>query len=149
MSDFEKNLQRRKQLRKNMQKCDECTLCCKLLEIPETESKPNEWCKHCDNGCSIYQDRPDGCREFECAWLQMDNVGIEMRPDKCGVIFEKFADTVIMGVTDGYVSYRVQGQIEAFKRENISVVMMDHSKRSKDYFFANGHTKEYVESKIK
>jgi len=79
----------------------------------------------------------------------MDNVGIEMRPDKCGVIFEKFADTVMMGATDGYVSYRVQGQIEAFKREGISVVMMDHSKESKNYFFANGHTKEYVESKIK
>ena len=74
-----------------MQKCGECTLCCKLLHIPETNSKPNEYCKYCEinKGCRVYDERPDGCREFQCAWLQMVNVHIDLRPDKCGVLFEK------------------------------------------------------------
>jgi hypothetical protein len=120
------------------------------LHIPETESKPNEYCKHCEinKGCNIYEERPDGCREFQCMWLQMEKVHIDLRPDKCGVIFEKFTDNVIMGVTDGYVSYRAMGQIESFKKENISVVMMNHNTKTKKNFLSKGHTKEFVEKEI-
>jgi hypothetical protein len=96
----------------------------------------------------MYEDRPDGCREFECAWLQMERAGIEMRPDRCGVVFEKLSDDVMGGVTDGYMTYLVRGQVDAFNREGLSVVIFDHSTRRKACFLAEGHTIEFVEAEI-
>ena len=131
-------------------KCGECTLCCTVLEIKEVDSKANETCKHCilKKGCKIYDKRPQGCKEFKCMWLQMDNVHEDLRPDKCGVVFEKFTDKVIMGGTMGYMSSIVPGQIQAFNNEGISVVIVDHSQKKKFSFLANGHTREFVESEI-
>jgi len=69
--------------------CGECSLCCKVVEIEETESPRNEWCKHCDPGkagCTIHSERPDSCRNCDCLWLQgmFDD---EHKPDKTGVVF--------------------------------------------------------------
>ncbi|HEY2586520.1 MAG TPA: hypothetical protein VGI81_12215 [Tepidisphaeraceae bacterium] len=36
-------------------------------------------------GCSIYPDRPQGCRQYTCAWLQ-GMLADDMRPDKSGFI---------------------------------------------------------------
>lgn len=131
-------------------KCGSCTLCCDLLKIPEVDSDYGELCKHCDlnKGCKIYEDRPEACREFECCWLQMETVGIELRPDKCGVIFEKWADDIILATTRKGPTPLVVGQIKSFMRENISVVMLDQRLKKKTYYLAEGHTKEYVENKI-
>jgi len=132
-----------------MQKCGECKACCKILLIEEVDSKPNEWCQHCNkNGCRIYDIRPKGCREFMCTWLQMNHVGIEMRPDKCGVVFEKFTDNVMMGGTDGKIKPIVQGQIKFFNKEGISVVIVNHNTKTKTNFLANGHTRKFVEDEI-
>jgi len=131
-------------------KCGECKLCCKLLLIEEVNSKPNEWCRHCsnENGCEIYDTRPEGCKQFMCMWLQMPFVGVSMRPDKCGVVFEKFAENVVMGGTDGRVERIVEGQIKAFNNEGISVVLVNHSNKSKMDYLANGHTRKLVEDVI-
>jgi hypothetical protein len=51
--------------------CGECTLCCKLMSIPELHKPEASWCAHCKpgQGCSIYQERPGSCRDFACKWL--------------------------------------------------------------------------------
>jgi hypothetical protein len=53
--------------------CGSCSLCCKLLKIPELNNKPaGVWCPHCKpgkGGCQIYPNRPDVCRKFACRWL--------------------------------------------------------------------------------
>ncbi len=53
--------------------CDTCSLCCKLLEVRDSEFNKSRdvWCQHCrrDNGCSIYAVRPQACRNFVCQWL--------------------------------------------------------------------------------
>ncbi len=133
-----------------MQKCGECNLCCKLLDIDEVNSKHNEWCVHCVQkvGCMIYEKRPDECKNFNCAWSQMDYAGIEMRPDKCGALFEKFTDHLIVGVTGGLMTSLVSGQIDFFVRENISVMVLNHANKSKKFFFAEGHDKTFVEKQI-
>jgi len=130
--------------------CGECTLCCKLLKIDETNSKVNEYCCYCNPnfGCTIYDKRPESCRIFECCWKQMKNAGEDLRPDKCGVLFEKWSDNVIVGATDEMLSNLVLGQIDYFRSENISVLIMDHNKKSITYFLADGHTKEYVRKEI-
>jgi len=51
--------------------CNGCTLCCKVMEIPELVKPPGVWCSHCmiAKGCAIYNARPPNCRKFNCAYL--------------------------------------------------------------------------------
>jgi len=66
------------------------------MGVPELHKLPGEWCPHADpkKGCTIYEDRPQVCIDFECMWLQaQDREGDnqmkapELRPDRCkGVI---------------------------------------------------------------
>lgn len=67
-----------------MRTCGECTLCCKHLAVTELSKPPNQWCQHCDvgHGCRIYSDRPEGCRKFECLWLQNETFPEDFRPDR-------------------------------------------------------------------
>jgi uncharacterized protein len=52
--------------------CGACNLCCKLLGISEIKKPTGQWCGHvkCGKGCSIYDNRPNSCRGFDCLWLQ-------------------------------------------------------------------------------
>jgi hypothetical protein len=53
--------------------CGRCTLCCKVLEVPELSKPRGQWCVHArkGTGCAIYhQTRPAVCGEFACLWLQ-------------------------------------------------------------------------------
>lgn len=75
-------------------KCGDCRACCKTLFIrePEFEKPSHRMCGHaCEIGCKIYWARPKPCRSFECLWLKSqggnDEMGPELRPDRCGVIF--------------------------------------------------------------
>jgi hypothetical protein len=38
-------------------------------------------------GCSIYKDRPEVCKQFECFWKQGVLGGESHRPDKLGIMF--------------------------------------------------------------
>jgi hypothetical protein len=51
--------------------CGECSLCCKVPLIEELQKPVGKLCKHCSagNGCSIYESRPQVCRDFSCFWL--------------------------------------------------------------------------------
>lgn len=51
--------------------CGTCTLCCRLPEIEEFSKPPNDWCRHCvpEEGCRIYDDRPQLCRDFLCRYM--------------------------------------------------------------------------------
>ncbi len=70
-----------------MRTCDECSECCTVHLVAETNSPMWTPCQHkCDSGCGIYPDRPPICRAYKCAWLQ-GAIAEELRPDKWGVIF--------------------------------------------------------------
>ena len=62
--------------------CGTCTLCCKLMTVPEVEKPAGEWCRHCDKGkgCRIYADRPQRCRDFFCGYLQSEALSDEWHP---------------------------------------------------------------------
>ena len=56
----------------------------------------------------------------------MNVVHQDLRPDNCGVIFEKITDTLILGTVDGKlagISPLANGQIAAFVSEGFSVMM--------------------------
>ena len=109
--------------------CGNCTECCKLLQIPETDSKPCIYCQYCtpNVGCNIYKERPECCKIFECCWKQMKVVAEELRPDRCGMMFEKWSDKVIVGATDKITIDKIAlRQIHNFNKEGISILVINH-----------------------
>lgn len=130
-----------------IQDCGECNLCCKLLETHDVPSPIGEYCKLCtDQGCSIYEERPNECREYQCMWTQMPKqyARIEMRPDQCGIIFDKQSDNVITArlEEDRKISQLVMGQIQSFMREGYSILVF-RGKENK-LFKQEHHTEEYI-----
>jgi len=133
-----------------MQDCGNCDLCCKFPYIPETDSKSGDYCKYCESGigCKVYSVRPDLCRIFECCWKQMRLRTEELRPDKCGVMFEKWSDKVIIGSTEKEISDLIKNQIRYFNREGISIIISDYDKKTRTFYLAKGHTKDSVRKEI-
>ena len=64
--------------------CGSCSMCCKLIGFEELAKPPGVWCKHVSpgKGCSIHDERPVSCRNFDCYWLHDANLGPEWKPDK-------------------------------------------------------------------
>jgi hypothetical protein len=48
-------------------------------------------------------------------------VGAELRPDKCGVIFEKAAEGVMLATITGDMNKYISGQIRSFKQQGYQV----------------------------
>lgn len=70
--------------------CGDCHACCVYSYVKEISKPPNVKCKYRDNnGCTIYNKRPQECREYSCLWLAEINVPQHLRPDKCNVIFDQ------------------------------------------------------------
>ena len=75
--------------------CGECTACCYAFSVIDNSKEAREECEYVNGGCAIYADRPKVCRDYECAWVTQPKVHIDLRPDKCGVIFTKFKNHII------------------------------------------------------
>lgn len=107
-----------------MPNCGECTVCCTFSVVPELNKKAGEDCINCkNNGCEIYGDHPQSCKDFECAYLQGGN-NIELRPDKCGIMFFKKNEKIFVGVVVKKVTDLAKGQIESFNKQGYSVVLL-------------------------
>lgn len=82
--------------------CGDCTLCCKLMGVPELKKPAARWCELCDQGkgCSAYEERPPSCRNFQCFWLMDENFPDEFRPDRIGALasFNDTPDSVVLHV---------------------------------------------------
>lgn len=126
--------------------CGACTACCRDLELHEIPSKIGEWCRHCTpgEGCQIYDDRPEECREFRCMWLQMERAGEDLRPDMCGVIFSRSSEDVIAARLDQdrLMSHLAFKQIERFVQEGFSVALFRGRECRIEH--AEGHTTDHV-----
>ena len=81
-------------------------------------------------------------------WSQMENVGMALRPDKCGIIFDRAGDDVISARMEQgtKLSPLVMGQITAFNNEGFSVLVFRD--RSSKCFLAENHTEAYVRNVI-
>lgn len=73
--------------------CGECTLCCKVLIVPELPKAKDAWCAHAVKGagCSIYAERPESCQSFRCEWLA-SNLPPSLRPDKIHGVLSATSD---------------------------------------------------------
>jgi hypothetical protein len=72
--------------------CGECTACCThfLIRTPGFTKLQGITCEHCENGCRIYEGRPQVCRDFFCGWRTMPDLPDSWRPDRIGVIVRPF-----------------------------------------------------------
>lgn len=76
--------------------CGDCTFCCRAMGVTELDKPENVWCtfvRRKPSGCSIYDERPKSCREFECYWLATqtsdipeNRMTLPFRPDKSRVM---------------------------------------------------------------
>jgi hypothetical protein len=70
--------------------CGPCNVCCVALTIDDPAlQKPQGYrCRHSlpDNGCGIYETRPQTCRTFYCGWRRLKWVRETLRPDSSGVL---------------------------------------------------------------
>jgi hypothetical protein len=78
--------------------CGTCTLCCKLMPVPQLGKIAGERCKYqrAGKGCTIYKDRPGSCMVWSCRWLS-DRASAGMpRPDKCHYTIDMETDAVVL-----------------------------------------------------
>jgi hypothetical protein len=71
--------------------CGTCTLCCKVLAVPDFDHTPGEWCTFClpGKGCGIYATRPYTCRGHYCEWMVSTGLGPEWKPEKAKFVLFK------------------------------------------------------------
>jgi hypothetical protein len=82
--------------------CGSCTLCCKVLSIPELKKRSWEECRHVAPGlgCKIYSERPACCRNFMCGWLLDPNMGPDLKPENCHVLLYQLRGQNIVAMCD-------------------------------------------------
>jgi hypothetical protein len=74
----------------------------------------------------------------------------DLRPDNCGVVFEKYSDRVIVGSQEPTISEElVMNQIKYFQNEGISVLLVDLPNKTRSFYLAEGHTLDTVEQDIR
>lgn len=95
-----------------MKECGSCTMCCKLTEVPELQKPVNEWCPACEigTGCNHYETRPQSCTSFSCDWL-LSEMKDDLRPDRCGVVFEKMNGEDIVLVLRAYKEQELSDRV--------------------------------------
>jgi hypothetical protein len=73
--------------------CGTCTMCCWLLRIEELAKPEHTLCRHCEAGagCTIYDARPEACREFYCGWRALPFAGAHWFPPDCGMMIYPMA----------------------------------------------------------
>jgi hypothetical protein len=83
--------------------CAGCTLCCKVLGIPELTKPRGIVCGYCawGTGCRIYERRPGACADFDCSYLLSPALGEEWKPITSHLVLGYMAkDDVILIFTD-------------------------------------------------
>jgi len=58
------------------------------IDKPDIQKQAGVTCRHCRNGCTIYETRPSLCRNYHCAWRQLPILDDGWRPDRSGVFVE-------------------------------------------------------------
>lgn len=86
-------------------RCNECTLCCRLLPVSEFNKPANQRCTHqrAGKGCVIHASPtyPDSCRIWSCGWLIYADAQHLPRPDRAHYVIDPVPDFVLIDKHDG------------------------------------------------
>ncbi|OGD84180.1 hypothetical protein A2572_03465 [Candidatus Collierbacteria bacterium RIFOXYD1_FULL_40_9] len=135
--------------------CNGCTLCCKLLAIPELKKPLNTSCQFCavGVGCNIYPNRPLSCRKFNCLYIT-GNLDKKLKPKDCHVVFEKLPNCAIyLALIDpdfpnAINEEVVKNQITQLLQNKFSVITSSGPNSTKNLMLAEGVTQEEVWTKV-
>ncbi|WP_137131287.1 hypothetical protein [Rhizobium sp. FY34] len=92
-------------------RCGTCTLCCRLPDIDALDKPANAWCRHCvaQEGCRIYEARPQLCRDFHCHWLSSQRLGRHWEPAVTGMmVYEQGAQVTVLVDPDRADAWRAE-----------------------------------------
>lgn len=139
-----------------MKDCGECSLCCKLIDVPGLAGA-GKWCPNCKpgasaGGCQIHEDRPSVCLGFDCFW-RAESWPDELRPDMCKVIFEALPGvrTILMSVDpsrpDAWKEPSVLNVVSILRRKGRPLVVK--TKNDSEMFVPEGWTQQGVLKEIK
>jgi len=134
-----------------MCKCGECKVCCTVLPIDEISKPTGIVCQHYCDGCTIHDTKPKVCKDFNCAYLEAsDIISVNLRPDKCGVMFFKKNKNIFSGIINKDIGMTAvaKNQIASFNRQGYSVILLSKDEQP-HIILAEGHTapeiyKEYI-----
>lgn len=90
--------------------CGECTLCCKLLPVPELDKPALARCPHqrSHKGCAIYGKHPLSCRVWSCQWLNGDEITAGLsRPDRAHYVIDCMPDFISIDEHNGLPPRRI------------------------------------------
>src|SRR5262249_8785740 len=78
--------------------CGDCGMCCKLPDIAELNNPDGVWGQPFKVGsrCTIYADRPQVCRIFQCVWSTDPQLTDEWRPDRSKFVLKPHQGTLIV-----------------------------------------------------
>jgi hypothetical protein len=83
-------------------KCGDCTLCCKLVPVPNLGKPAHTRCKHQSHkGCKVYSRLAlisPPCHLWACQWLRNPDAGELHRPDRAHYVIDIMPDFV--GIQD-------------------------------------------------
>ena len=70
--------------------CDGCTLCCRVMRVPEIHKPQWELCPDCEAGagCRIYMTRPGECEEFLCGYRTRESLPERWHPKICHMVIQ-------------------------------------------------------------
>lgn len=139
-----------------MKPCEQCALCCKLIEVKGL-SPAGEWCPHCTPGkksgcCNIHSDRPNMCLGYDCFW-RAEEWPDDLRPDRCKVIFESLpsVETILISVEptrpDAWKKKRILAVIKKLGEKGRPLAV--RTKNDSVIFTPKGWTKRAVLEEIK
>lgn len=115
--------------------CGACDACCTLLEVSELEKPANTPCPWLSDkegmaGCGHYNERPTGCRSWDCSW-RMGLGHKDERPDKIGLMFDqtrgasKFPALVVRETRPGaYEEPEAQAMLKRLVDEGNMMILM-------------------------
>ncbi len=130
--------------------CGACGICCTVVGVPQLKKSHYERCIHqIVNKCSVYKNRPDGCRNFACQWL-LGAMETEDRPDRIKIVFD---------ITDGGDIGKIPVAIETengssrhgraletiktiIKNSPVLIMSPDGSSRLEGYYLDNENVKD-------
>jgi hypothetical protein len=93
--------------------CGDCQVCCVAFEVqdPTLQKPAGVPCPHLNgHGCSIYEWRPQPCRNFLCVWRLVPTLPEHWRPDLSGIFIYQIpnnmtgydGNALILSLANGY-----------------------------------------------
>lgn len=83
-----------------MRSCEDCDACCRgVLTFDEGNIivRDSKDCfKLVNKKCSVYDTRPNTCKEFICSFLRDEGLPEWLRPNKCGFMLTETPETILI-----------------------------------------------------